>query len=102
MPGFLRSNTFLVVKSETWQLALFPFPDTELSRGVMSCHPRHVSPANPPRSMSDYTIYLTDEETDWIAELQEQTGASSRSKVLRNALANYHAEQIGEAATNDA
>lgn len=39
--------------------------------------------------MSDYTIYLTDEEVAWIQELQEETGAKSRSKVLRDALREY-------------
>lgn len=55
---------------------------------MRSCRPSQT----PLTAMSDYTIYLTDEEVAWIAELRDETGAKSRSRVLRDALENYRAE----------
>lgn len=52
--------------------------------------------------MSDYTIYLTDEESEWVEQLQEETGAKSRSKVLREALAEYRADRLETGAENGA
>lgn len=52
--------------------------------------------------MSDYTIYLTDEEVAWAEELREITDAKSRSRVLRDALKHYREnviEQTGQGAT---
>lgn len=50
----------------------------------------HVTPtANPLTAMSDYSIYLTEEEADWVEKHKEETGAKSRSKVIRNAIEHY-------------
>lgn len=50
--------------------------------------------------MSDYTIYLTDDEAAWIEKRQEESDANSRSEVIRNALAHYR-ESLSEAPANE-
>lgn len=39
--------------------------------------------------MSDYSIYLTEAEAEWIDEHKEDTGAKSRSRVIRDAIEHY-------------
>lgn len=45
------------------------------------------------RAMSDYSIYLTDEEAEWIEEYQAENDVRSRSKVIRKALAHFREEK---------